>query len=431
VVAIIGGAVAGSEAAAACAAKGAISIVFEQGARPFGKIEDGLPRWHEKLRIKEFEKINANLGQDSVVFVPLTEIGADLPWSWLHEEVGPTAVVLANGAWRDRPLPVQGADDFVGKGLVYQNELVYWFNHYEDEGYDGPTFEIPDQVIVIGGGLASIDVVKIVNLELYTRAVRERGIDVDLVEMELKGIPRTLEKHGLNAEDLGISGATLYYRRRKEDMPLASASDATPEKLAKLHAARAKIMDRVISKYLVKFESLCRPVDLLTEGDRLEGVRFQRTEIVDGRVRGMEGTEFDVVAPMTISSIGSIPRPIDGVPTKGELYHYDSWETGEVHGLPGVFGLGNVLTGKGNIRDSRANAIEIIEKVVAAYLGVGEEPSEVPEVAVLGETRALAEKAAAGSPMSVDAMKSLAEHIESRYQTIGYAGYQSWIDTHK
>ena len=51
------------------------------------------------------------------------------------------------------------------------------------------------------------------------------------------------------------------------------------------------------------------------------------------------------------------------MPTKGELYDFADWETGEVTGLPGVFGLGNVLTGKGNIKDSRNNAVEIIERV--------------------------------------------------------------------
>jgi NADPH-dependent glutamate synthase beta subunit-like oxidoreductase len=429
VVAIIGGAVAGSEAAAACAARGAIPIVFEQGARPYGKIEDGLPRWHEKLREKEYRKINENLGSDSVVFVPETEIGRDLLWKELYEELGLSAIVLANGAWRDRALPVEGADDYDGKGLVYQNEFVYWFNHYEDEGYDGPSFEIPDEVIVVGGGLASIDVVKIINLELYARALRDRGLDVDLVEMELKGIPRTLEKLGVTAEELGVKGATLYYRRRKEDMPLASADDPSPEKLAKLQAARVKIMDRVISKYFVKFEPLCKPVGLITEGDRLTGIRFQRTEVVDGRVRGIDGTEFDTHAPMIISSIGSIPKPIDGIPTKGELYHYESWDTGEVHGLPGVFGLGNVLTGKGNIKDSRANAIEIIERVVAAYLGVGDEPSEVPD-AVSEHVNAVADEAASGTPMPLDAMRTLATHIESRHRDLGYADYESWIAAH-
>jgi hypothetical protein len=129
---------------------------------------------------------------------------------------------------------------------------------------------------------------------------------------------------------------------------------------------------------------------------------------------------------MIISSIGSIPKPIEGVPTKGELYHYDRWETGEVHGLPGVFGLGDVLTGKGNIKDSRANAIEIIAKVVAAYLGVGDPPEEMPNFRS-ADADALAERAAAGVPMSTEAMKRLAARIEERYEAIGYVDYSDWI----
>ena len=430
VVAIIGGAVAGSEAAAACAARGAIPIVFEQGERPYGKIEDGLPRWHVKLRDKEYKKIDENLGKDDVIFVPSTKIGTDLSWQELYGDVGFSAIVLANGAWNDRGLPIQGADAYDGRGLVYQNPFVYWFNHYEDEGYDGPVYEVPDGTIVVGGGLASIDVVKIVNLELYARALRERGLEVDIVEMEVKGIPRILEAHGITAEELGVEGCTLYYRRSKEDMPLASADNPTPKQLQKLRAARVKIMDRVIRKYFVKFEALSRPVDTIVDGDRLVGIRFQKTEIIEGRVKGLEGTEFEVRSPMIISSIGSVPRPIEGIPTKGELYHFENWDTGELHELPGVFGLGNVLTGKGNIRDSRINAIEIIEKVVAAYLGVGDEPREVP-----GNTSARAETVAdgacAGTPMTVEAMKSLAARIDKRHAEISYRDYASWIAAHR
>ena len=50
----------------------------------------------------------------------------------LVEAWGFTGVVLANGAWRDRPVPVEGADDWVGKGLVYQNPFIVWFNHAEE-----------------------------------------------------------------------------------------------------------------------------------------------------------------------------------------------------------------------------------------------------------------------------------------------------------
>ena len=429
VVAIIGGAVAGSEAALACAKHGALAVVFEQGVRPYGKIEDGLPRWHEKLRHKEYARIDQNLDRDGILFVPNTRVGEDLPWETVYEELGFTAVVLANGAWRDRPLPVEGIEAFEGRGLVYQNPFVYWFNHYEESSYDGPSFEVVDDTIVVGGGLASIDVVKIVNLELYRRALRQRGIEVDLVEMELKGIPRTLEAHGIEPDELGVRGCTLYYRRGKEDMPLASADRPTEKELEKLRSARTKLMDRVMRKYLVKFEPLCRPVAPIAEGSQLAGLRFQRTEVVGGRVRDVEGSQFDVRGNMVISSIGSVPRPISGVPTEGELYAFSDWETGELRELPGAFGLGNVLTGKGNIKDSRANAIDVAEHSVCAYLGVGEEPTEVPGTAAI-EAERTAARAVQGSPMSVEQMHALADRLDERHRAIGFTDYASWIAAH-
>src|ERR1700754_3478090 len=72
VVAIIGGAVSGAEAAGICAERGILAIVFEQNARPYGKIEDGLPRWHDKLRAQEYERMDANVSRYLVLFVPRT-----------------------------------------------------------------------------------------------------------------------------------------------------------------------------------------------------------------------------------------------------------------------------------------------------------------------------------------------------------------------
>jgi len=45
-VAVVGGAVSGSVAAEILANHGIRVAVFEQNKRPYGKIEDGLPRWH-------------------------------------------------------------------------------------------------------------------------------------------------------------------------------------------------------------------------------------------------------------------------------------------------------------------------------------------------------------------------------------------------
>ena len=58
-IAIVGGAVAGAEAANNLAEQGYRVVVFDQMMLPYGKIEDGLPKWHHKLREKEIAKIDA------------------------------------------------------------------------------------------------------------------------------------------------------------------------------------------------------------------------------------------------------------------------------------------------------------------------------------------------------------------------------------
>src|SRR5262245_25560867 len=141
VVAVVGGATAGAEAAGMLADRGVVVVVFDQNARPYGKIEDGLPRWHVKLRRKEYETINDKLSRPGVYFVPCTKIGRDVEFPALVSDWGFSAVLLAHGAWRDRPLPVPGADAYVGKGLVYQNPFIYWFNHFTERGYEGPQYE--------------------------------------------------------------------------------------------------------------------------------------------------------------------------------------------------------------------------------------------------------------------------------------------------
>src|SRR5690606_25025651 len=139
----------------------AVVLVLEQGEKPYGKIEDGLPRWHRKLRDSEYAKIDECLSTPGVYFLPKTQLGRDVSVGTLKDELGLSAIVLANGAWRDRPLPIEGADRFVVHGLVYQNPFVHWFNHYEEPGYEGPSQPCPDEALVVGGVLASIDVAKI------------------------------------------------------------------------------------------------------------------------------------------------------------------------------------------------------------------------------------------------------------------------------
>jgi len=435
VVVIAGGAVSGSEAAAVCAERGILAIVFEQNHRPYGKIEDGLPRWHDKLRSKEYALINENLDRSQILYVPRTLIGRDIPFEELHAQPGVSAVLLANGAWRDRPLGLEDVDRYVDRGLVYQNPFVYWFNHSDDRSYDGPQYRVADDAIVVGGGLASIDVIKILNLELYRNALAERGIHVSMVDLEHLGIPKTLQQHKLDQAQLGIAGATLYYRRRVRDMPIAFPRDQTPEQRAKTELVREKMVGILAQKYLVRVRDCHAAVAPVIEGERLAGLRFRKTEQRDGKLVEIAGSDYDVRAPLIVSSIGSVPEPMPGVPTRGELYDYTDWNTGALRGLRGVYGLGNVLTGKGNIKDSRDNAREVSQRTIEGYLGIGSMPPEH----VLDETheqrRLAAERviddAVRVTPATPEQIRLIVERVQARWREVGYTGdYSAWVAAH-
>jgi NADPH-dependent glutamate synthase beta subunit-like oxidoreductase len=407
-VAVIGGATAGAEAADIFAKQGFLTVVFEQNKRPYGKVEDGLPRWHVGLRAKEYATIDAKLGQEHVHFVPGTKVGRDVGLRELAELWGFHCVVLANGAWRDRPLAVPDAEKWVGKGLVYQNPFIYWFNHRHEAAYAGLQFQALDDTIVVGGGLASIDVVKAINLELARTALEQRGVHADLEELEVKGIPKELEKHGLTWAGLGFKGATLFYRRRPEDMPLVTMPEGADEKVrAKIEKTRANMLEKATSKFLFNVRPLRAPHSLLIENDRVVGMRFAVTRMEGGKLVQTDELE-DVRGSQVISSIGSIPEPIEGVPMKGELYGYSDWDLGRLPDFPTLFAAGNVVTGKGNIVDSRKHAKHVGQHVRDHYLSVAD------------GVRAL-------EPLSPGARDALLARVKSRQDKVAYRDYPSWI----
>src|SRR5215469_9628743 len=88
VVAVVGAATAGSEIARILALRGIRVIVIEQNARPYGKIEDGLPRWHFKQRKDEYEEINKRLDHPSIEYVPSTRMGRDITFAELRSGWG-------------------------------------------------------------------------------------------------------------------------------------------------------------------------------------------------------------------------------------------------------------------------------------------------------------------------------------------------------
>jgi ferredoxin/flavodoxin---NADP+ reductase len=428
-IAVFGGAVAGAEAAYQLSRRGFRVVVFDQGLLPYGKIEDGLPKWHAKLRNKEEQNIDIKLDQPNIMFVPGVKLGRDVQFAEVLDW-GFSAVILATGAWRDRPLPIEGIDKYVGKGLVYQNPFVYWFNHKHEPAYKGPQFEIQDGAIVIGGGLASLDVVKILMLESVEKALKDRGIQTDMFTLE-HGISKKLEQHGLSFEDLGIEGCTLYYRRRAIDMPLSPIATDTPENLMKAQVVRQKILDNYQKKYLFRFEECCIPADSMEENGNLAGIRFQRTRIENERVVPLD-EYFEARSGMIISSIGSIPEMIPGVPSNGGIFKITDPGSCCIDGYENVFAIGNAVTGKGNINEAAKHGREISTEIMENYLAWHQEDYEKwhrhTAVRVNQDISKIAETIEKMQFLTDEVIQTIMENCEKLQSASGYSGnYKTWI----
>ncbi|MEZ4886449.1 MAG: hypothetical protein R3E32_17060 [Chitinophagales bacterium] len=434
-VAIFGGAVSGAEAAYQFIQRNIPCVVFDQNTLPYGKIEDGLPKWHNKLRDQEEEKINEKLSHELVRFVPHIRLGREISFEELVNW-GFSAVILAIGAWRDRPLPIEGIDDYVDKGLIYQNSFIYWFNHFHEPNYNGPQFEALDNTIVVGGGLASLDVLKVLMILTVQRALKEKGHEVNMFQLD-RSIAKVLDQLGYTLEDLGLKGATLYYRRRIKDMPLSPTQADSPEKMEKVRMIQEKILNNYQSKYLFNVKPLHAAVDKIVENGRLVGLAFKQTELVDERIVPIAGPETFVWASQVISSIGSIPQLIKGIPANGQVFDINENNCCQLEGYPNVFAVGNTVTGRGNIKDSMKHSQIVTKEWIDTYLdtelsgAVYGDAFETRALDTAEQVESIANKISHSPSLSDEKLNELHERVSELQQLSGYEGdFRAWVKTH-
>lgn len=435
VVAIFGGAVSGAEASHQLSLRGIRSVVFEQNALPYGKIEDGLPKWHAKLRDKEEAAIDTKLASPFIHFVPLVKLGQNIDFQEVVNNWGFSAILLATGAWRDRPLNIDGIDDYVNKGLYYQNPFMHWYNHYHEPNYQGQQKQLSDGALVIGGGLASIDICKALMMETVQAALAKRGIVTNMFDLE-RGIGKVLEAHGLSLSDLGLKGCTLVYRRRVKDMPLFPGETDTPEKLAKAEAVREKVLLNAQAKFLFNVLPCHIPVDKIVEDGQLVGLVLRETKVVDGKMLELPGTDKEHRTSLVISSIGSVPEQLPGVPMKGSMYEVQEGQCCRLKGYENVFAVGNSVTGRGNIKESIEHGKAISESIAEGYLsdpeGMVSSSFREREDTVTANVTALAQRISQMKPPSKEQQDLIFQRVKSLQDAAGYGGdYLEWVAKHR
>jgi hypothetical protein len=120
---------------------------------------------------------------------------------------------------------------------------------------------------------------------------------------------------------------------------------------------------------------------------------------------------------------------------KGELFAFTDWDIGRLANYPTVFSAGNVVTGKGNIVASRKHAREVSDKVMEAFLGLGEHghagEEQLADAIVAGaraDAAQITDAIAVQPPISASALAAVRERVSKRQQAVGYSGdYRAWV----
>jgi len=371
-VAIVGSGPAGFYTADALTSSGDdVSIDFiERLPTPYGLIRGGVAPDHQTTKNvqKKYEKTAL---KQQVRYFGNVEVGRDLSLAELKDMYD--AVVLAVGAPRDRALGIPGEDK---KGVFGSADYVGWYNGHPDFQDLDPDLNVA-AAVVIGVGNVAIDVARLLSRskeelaatdlpEYAERAIldspvkdiwicgRRGPIEAKFTNVELREMGKLAESVSLiKAEQLpdGVGELPERDKRLKE------------RNLETLREFSARKADEKPKR--VHFEFYAAPVEIIG-GDRVEGVRFERTRVEGGRATGT-GEFFDIPCGLVIAAIGYRSDRIEGVPfddKQGIVTNQD----GRV--ADGLYAVGWIKRGPtGVISSNRPDGVTVAEHIHNDFAG--------------------------------------------------------------
>ena len=291
--------------------------LFEQMPAPFGLIRYGVAPDHPRIKgiVKSLHNV---LDKDNLRLIANVTVGRDVTIDDLRDYYD--AVVLSTGAVRDRELLIPGGDKSIGAG-----EFVGF--------YDGnPRFERDwnleaKEVAVVGVGNVALDVSRILAKTGDELAVTEipdnvyeslKNNKAETVHMfgrrgpaQAKFTPKELRELDesdtiqvlVDPEDIDYDELSEQVRRSDKSVDLncqvleqyaMREPDSSPHKI-----------------YIHFFEE---PVEVLTEGDAIVGIRTERQELDgNGGIRGT-GKFTDWPVQQVYHAVGYRSEPVEGVP---------------------------------------------------------------------------------------------------------------------
>ena len=365
-VAIVGSGPAGFYTADALINSGDdVSVDFiDRLPTPFGLIRGGVAPDHQTTKnvARKYEKTAL---MEPVRYYGNVEVGRDVSLAELREIYD--AVVLAIGAPRDRLMNIPGEDK---TGVFGSADFVGWYNGHPDFRDLNPDLNV-STAAVIGVGNVAIDVARLLvrteeelanaDIPIHAeKAILESPID----DVYIFGRRGPVEAKFTNVElrEMG---------KLEQSVPVLDAGQL-PEGVGELSDRDKRLKERNLETFRefatrkpdekpkrVHFRFYASPTEVLG-GDRVEGLRLERTKVEDGRAVGT-GEFFDIECGLVVPSIGYRSDPLEGAPfdEKQGIVPNDDGRVDE-----GLYAVGWIKRGPtGVISSNRPDGVTVAEYI--------------------------------------------------------------------
>ena len=304
--------------------------IIERLPTPFGLIRGGVAPDHQTTKkvARAYEKTAL---RDEVAYFGNVEVGKHVSMDELRGMYD--AIVLAVGAPTDRDLGIPGADK---QGVFGAADFVGWYNGHPDFTDLNPDLNIA-AAAVVGVGNVAIDIARVLvktPAEMAATDIADHAANAvqasPLTDVYLLGRRGPIEAKFTNVElrEMGKleNCMPIIHPDQLPDTVIGEWSDRDLRLKERNLATMREFLDvdPAGKEKNVHFEFFANPVEVLG-GDRVEGLRVERTKVEDGRAVGT-GETFDIDCGLVVAAIGYYSIPVEGVPfdnDRGIVVHQD------------------------------------------------------------------------------------------------------------
>ena len=159
-----------------------------------------------------------------------------------------------------------------------------------------------------------------------------------------------------------------------------------------------------------------------------------KNELVGNKIIPLKGETFTLNTPLLISSIGSLPDRINGLPYDGATLSMKNTNGYIVKGFTNVFAIGNAVTGRGNIQESKAHGNMMTNRIIDHHLEKDDlfeewlvNYNENLKSLVQEQIEEIDKEIQSKEIMPDEVIEGILDKTEALHKKIGYTTYEKWI----